>query len=93
MIVTVCKGRDQAEWFDIEFSPETKALDLLRLLIQEVAYQPLIDEEKVRYILEGRLPEGPWFPIPNSSEARNSGLMEGAFVRIQRTYSTIDEGI
>lgn len=93
MIVTVCKGRDQADWFDIDFSPETKAFDLLRLLQQELAYQPLVDEENVRYILEGRLPEGPWFPISNQSGVGDSGLMEGAFVRIQRTYSTIDEGI
>ncbi|MNK02973.1 hypothetical protein D3C87_208040 [compost metagenome] len=91
MIVTVCKGRDQAEWFDIDLSPETKAFDLLRLLQHEFAYQPLIDEESVRYILEGRLPEGPWFQIPNPSEVGDSGLMEGSFVRIQRTYSTIDE--
>ncbi|USB31989.1 hypothetical protein [Paenibacillus sp. YPG26] len=93
VIITVCKGRNQADWFDIELSPETKALDLLGLLQHDSAYQSLIDEESIIYNLEGRLPEGPWFHIPHEHKIGDSGLMEGSFVRIQRTYGTTDERI
>lgn len=94
MILTVCNGRDQAEWFDILLPLETKALDLLNQLRSDSGTnRTLLDEDNYRNILEGRHPDGPWFRIPDQSEIGQCGLRDGDFVRVQRTYSTVNEEV
>ncbi|WP_068619117.1 hypothetical protein [Paenibacillus tuaregi] len=90
MILTVCSGRDQANWFDIELSLETKAIDLIRELQSESGLSGILDDEKVGCILEGRHPDGTWFRVQGDCEIGLSGLTDGDYVRIQRTYGTVD---
>ncbi|ANS74108.1 hypothetical protein AWM70_05555 [Paenibacillus yonginensis] len=41
------------------------------------------------YLLEGKESGGNWFPIPSGMLLADSGLQEGAFLRVKNIYSTV----
>ncbi|MBP2001004.1 hypothetical protein J2Z69_002047 [Paenibacillus shirakamiensis] len=91
MIVTVCNGRVEADWFDILVDEKSLAGKVLEELHNASGHH--FNHLNHPYILEGRLPDQAWFEIGAHTELGLSGLQDGGFIRVQRTYSTIKEDV
>ncbi|WP_054958406.1 hypothetical protein [Paenibacillus dakarensis] len=89
MILTVICGRSEGEWFDIEVPDDCSITRLIELLGVRLFKEPA--SSGIQYILEAKFPEGLWFTVKEGSGVAESGLREGAYIRLQRAFSTTEE--
>ena len=89
MILTVISGRNEGDWFDIEVPDECTVTRLNELLGLRLFKEP--SSPGIQYILEAKFPEGLWFSVNEGSGVVEAGLREGAYVRLQRAFSTTEE--
>ncbi|MDO7905723.1 hypothetical protein Q5741_04760 [Paenibacillus sp. JX-17] len=86
MILTVRLGNQEEEWFDIECDDECPVEKLQDMLGLRVFNER--PREGVRYIIEGKFPEGLWFVLDDRKLLTETGMREGCSIRVQRTFST-----
>ncbi|MCM3340091.1 hypothetical protein M3650_15965 [Paenibacillus sp. MER TA 81-3] len=91
MMLTVTAGRQGQEWFDIEVPDDSTGLQLKAILGLKLYGEA--PKNHVQYILEAKQPEGLWFVVQEQQRLMEAGLREGAFVRVQRAFSTTAESV
>ncbi|UNK16596.1 hypothetical protein MNQ98_19095 [Paenibacillus sp. N3/727] len=89
MILTVISGRNEGDWFDISVPNECSVTRLNELLGLRLFQEP--PSPGIQYILEAKFPEGLWFTVDGNPGVVEAGLREGAFIRLQRAFSTTEE--
>ncbi|WP_422657190.1 hypothetical protein ACK8P5_15625 [Paenibacillus sp. EC2-1] len=89
MILTVICGRAEGEWFDIDVPDDCSITRLNELLGIRLFKEP--SSSGIQYILEAKFPEGLWFTVKDELAVREAGLREGAYIRLQRAFSTTNE--
>ncbi|KKO53349.1 hypothetical protein [Paenibacillus sp. DMB20] len=89
MILTVISGRNEEDWFDIDVPDECSVTRLNELLGLRLFHEP--SSPGIQYILEAKFPEGLWFTVEEVPTIVEAGLREGAYIRLQRAFSTTDE--
>ncbi|MCM3782840.1 hypothetical protein M3231_07625 [Neobacillus mesonae] len=86
MILTVVQGRREIEWIDIEVPDESTVQYFKSVLSVRIFNEP--PQENVQYILEAKFPEGNWFTLSDAKQLTETGIREGHYVRLQKTFST-----
>ncbi|MEC0173390.1 hypothetical protein P4H83_00730 [Paenibacillus favisporus] len=89
MILTVMISGQERDWFDVEVPDDCPAAQLKDMLGVRIYGEA--PPEGSQYILEGKFPEGLWFPVKDAQDVAEAGLREGCMVRIQRAFSTTTE--
>ncbi|NMO96270.1 hypothetical protein [Paenibacillus lemnae] len=89
MILTVISGRREGDWFDIDIPEECSVNRLNELLGLRLFHE--LPSPGMQYILEAKFPEGLWFKIEDVSSIVEAGLREGAYIRLQRAFSTTND--
>lgn len=91
MVLTVITGRQARDWFDIDVPEDCPVDQLKQLLGMRIYGHREATTATHQYIMEGKFPDGMWFTISDDQGIVESGLREGAYIRVQRTYSTTTE--
>ncbi|WP_289355904.1 MULTISPECIES: hypothetical protein [unclassified Paenibacillus] len=91
MILTVSFGRQSRDWFDIDVADDCTGVQLKAILGLKLFGEP--PKNHMQYILEVKQPEGLWITVPEQVRLLEAGVREGAYIRVQRAFSTTNEAI
>lgn len=89
LILTVIQGRQGLDWFDIDVSDESTIQYMKTVLAVRIFNEP--PQEHVQYIIEARFPGLHWFVLPDNKQLSETGLREGCYIRLQKTFSTTEK--
>ncbi|WP_374705804.1 MULTISPECIES: hypothetical protein [Paenibacillus] len=89
MILTVVQGRQGTEWLDLEVPDESTIQYVKSVLAVRIFNEP--PQDHVQYIVEAKFPGSHWFVLPDTKLLSETGLREGSYVRLQKTFSTTDK--
>ncbi|GGA38814.1 hypothetical protein [Paenibacillus physcomitrellae] len=88
MILTLIDGRTNLQVCDVEIPDGLSADGFKQQWMLEWAAEDAV-QDAGSYLLEGKESGGTWFPIPSGMRLVDSGLQEGAFIRVKSVYSTV----
>ncbi|MFM1652482.1 EsaB/YukD family protein [Brevibacillus sp. B_LB10_24] len=87
VIVTLVTGPNEPEWPDFELPAQVPAGRLAPMIAYALKGEAA-EIEHVHYLLEIKIADGDWRTLAEEGTLAELGVAEGAYLRVQKSYST-----